>query len=233
MKQVFFIFIKKHWLKLLLVVLICNPFSLTLLIIVFGFIQIALIDGLSYNFSSYIGREVKVAPFAGIDKTLQDSFYISTRAEAQNSHRGEGEISPPLGEYTSFQVHEVKLRSGGLFNIHQVCILGNSKSLKLLILEDCVELAKVDAVTKFFLEAEIEIKKFGSAYVSLNVPINGEFSYESMKPILNEGKVLTYKVSSRTELVELITPKDLAFDHYYWIMEESKPMLVKNRAKFD
>lgn len=231
-------YIRKHWIKISVITVIIFtlfPVLLVPFILAFAIVFSEIVNGTSYRFSNYIDREVKVAPFAVLYKKSRTSgefksnyLYLSTGAIAHHFLRDSKDSGISLDNYSKFKVVDVKLWTSELIRIDELCLMKNPDISDFAILEDCENISKIDEVTKLFQEAELDIKKFGSTYLT----VDKEYASELLTPVLESIDSKTYKVNSREQLVGLLTHKDLPLDDYSWIMH-AHPLLIKDRRELD
>lgn len=229
---------RKHWIKVTIMsILIAGLLYIGVVPIIFtsALIHEKIVDGTDSRNSDYLGKIINVAPFVSVGRTefsvgwRKDYFYLTTGAKAHNSRKSASlreEEGFVFNNYAKLKVFEVKKFSVGYFGVEELCLLKSDDYPRYIVSEECVNLDKINKITKVFFEAESEIRKFGSAYIS----IDKEYASVSLKPVSQAELVNTYKVTSKQELISLLTPGNLSFDDYFWI-DYIHPVLVRHEKK--
>lgn len=231
-------FLKLHWGKLLLIVVLGKP--LFFLFIILSAFVIAegnknLYNEASNANSAHIGRNVRIAPFAFLGRRTNysgwnDKYLYIFATTPKRIHHTDPVETIAINDYTIFKVIDVKGLVGGFLGgrTREICILQNIADLKQIATEDCDELDAVEELTHVYSEAEADINEFGSAYISFKKMGSVRF-----KRVLDVNSFSIFKISSKQELVSLLQENLGSFDAYKYIVGLKEPYILKKEELQD
>ncbi len=231
-------FFKRHWGKLLLIVVLGKPlFFLFIILIAFVIAEgnKDLYNETSIANSAHIGRKVRIAPFAFLGRRTNysgwnDKYLYIFATPPKRMHHTDPVETIPINDYTVFKVIDVKALVGGFLGggTKEICILQNIADLKQIATEDCNELDAVEELTHVYYEAEADINKLGSAFIASKKMGSARF-----QRLLDVNSFSIYRISSTQELVSLLQDNLGSFDAYKYVVGLKEPYILKKEELHD
>lgn len=182
--------------------------------------------------SQFIGKEIKIAPFATVYKMSKyarwrdDYLYVMVGKPTDASSESQSvSAKRDLKGYLNLRVVEVRISASFNRTTQKTCILQNKLSLDEKFTMACQNLIHASQITRLYDEAVSELETTGSAYIALQRHEKDAFR----KPIFKVGWFKVYKVVNSDELLSLITQD--ALGRPYELIFSNLPFHFKERGR--